>query len=282
MRDPVRQLDIPKDAIRAEGRAESGGQDSQRWLDQQSTDEARNVLGSPSAVVHEEEVNIVGCEETSAPLTPPRLATASRRVVGRRTIVHEEGLVSTRHHMSCLLVGAVADLERSISGGRCAKPPTARSATRRKDGCTLGIAAWPLNRRRTRLSIPFGLRHDGSTPGRGCVSLSSNPSGRSPAHVRCQQRCPNPRLLHCHVRAPVGEGYSNSASRASLPTLSPRGTPAALTIATMGHEGPMPPLTFEPIALVAVEAFGVCVRTVSKSSEAEKPVESTEQRTHAS
>jgi hypothetical protein len=29
---------------------------------------------------------------------------------------------------------------------------------------TLGIAAWPLNRLRTRLSIPLGLRHEGSTP----------------------------------------------------------------------------------------------------------------------
>lgn len=28
---------------------------------------------------------------------------------------------------------------------------------------TLGIAAWPLKRRRTRLSIPLGLRHEGST-----------------------------------------------------------------------------------------------------------------------
>lgn len=28
---------------------------------------------------------------------------------------------------------------------------------------TFGIAAWPEKRRRTRLSIPFGLRHEGST-----------------------------------------------------------------------------------------------------------------------
>ena len=28
----------------------------------------------------------------------------------------------------------------------------------------MGIAAWPLNRLRTRLSIPLGLRHEGSTP----------------------------------------------------------------------------------------------------------------------
>jgi hypothetical protein len=39
---------------------------------------------------------------------------------------------------------------------------------------TLGIAAWPLNRLRTRLSIPLGLRHEGSTPSHGqycCPSL---------------------------------------------------------------------------------------------------------------
>lgn len=29
---------------------------------------------------------------------------------------------------------------------------------------TFGIAAWPLNRRLTRLSMPLGFLHDGSTP----------------------------------------------------------------------------------------------------------------------
>jgi hypothetical protein len=63
---------------------------------------------------------------------------------------------------------------------------------------TLGIAAWPLNRLRTRLSIPLGLRHEGSTP------------------IRCQYRC------------------SFLQYRMSL--------------------------TFEAVALVAVEALGVCMR----------------------
>lgn len=42
---------------------------------------------------------------------------------------------------------------------------------------TLGIAAWPLNRLRTRLSIPLGFLHDGSTP----VQLSESRS----SVVRC-------------------------------------------------------------------------------------------------
>jgi hypothetical protein len=87
--------------------------------------------------------------------------------------------VARGHHVAGLLVGAIADLEarrRMVSG--CSWFPAQRvpahlqsdccslsfcssspSKTQKEQPRTEGIARLPLNRLRTRLSIPLGLRH---------------------------------------------------------------------------------------------------------------------------
>lgn len=93
-----------------------------------------------------------------------------------RTVVDDESLVAGGHQVAGLPVGSVTDLCRNVS-----PRPTLQRLHDGTIGCgdadvscavcrvvkavrTLGIAAWPLNRLRTRLSIPLGLRHEGSTP----------------------------------------------------------------------------------------------------------------------
>jgi hypothetical protein len=116
--------------------------------------------------------------------------------------------VAGGHEVAGLPVGSVTDLVAIVSP--CSKPILACRVQLLFEAYvpdwsgvvrvfrTLGIAAWPLNRLRTRLSIPLGLRHEGSTP------------------IHCQHRCS---FLQYRVF-----------------------------------------LTFEAVALVAVEALGVCMR----------------------
>jgi hypothetical protein len=101
-----------------------------------------------------------------------------------RTVGNEESLVAGGHKVAGLAVGSVTDLIVCVSpspnanlagiaysqlNSMCRSRSEWMGAIR-----TLGIAAWPLNRLRTRLSIPLGLRHEGSTPVRcqHCVPSS--------------------------------------------------------------------------------------------------------------
>ena len=78
------------------------------------------------------------------------------------------------HQVTGLAVGSVTDLhhDRQSSSNLQSILREHRSVCRYNPAVhhrnevvrTLGIAAWPLNRLRTRLSIPLGLRHEGSTP----------------------------------------------------------------------------------------------------------------------
>lgn len=130
-----------------------------------------NVLSSVGLVVHEEELDILD-------------------------VANEESLVAGRHHVAGLLVGAIADLEaryksrlvsrlidlnfpiifptitrgaslsRGLGQSNPAVPVQIRSVFfhhRIMAKRTEGIARVPLKRRRTRLSIPLGLRHAEST-----------------------------------------------------------------------------------------------------------------------
>lgn len=82
--------------------------------------------------------------------------------------------MSAGHQMAGLLVGSVSDLfvEFRQPEFSCSLPLLRNSCSRnaipprihQKRLRTLGIAACPLKRRRTRLSIPLGFLHDGSTP----------------------------------------------------------------------------------------------------------------------
>jgi hypothetical protein len=112
--------------------------------------------------------------------------------------------VARGHEVTGLPVGSVTDLIALVSPNSDsigASPSVCIVHNTVKSARTLGIAAWPLNRLRTRLSIPLGLRHEGSTPS------------------------------HCQ--------HDDSPSRSSLY------------------------LTFEAVRLVAVEALGVCIDSVS-------------------
>jgi hypothetical protein len=124
--------------------------------------------------VHEEEVDIGDWNIVSF---RPCLGFGS----GDRTVADEEGLVAGGHQVAGLPVGSVSDLSRNrqpvspifscnlaAARGRVSSSTGAVQAVR-----TLGIAAWPLKRLRTRLSIPLGLRHEGSTPVRCQTPASS-------------------------------------------------------------------------------------------------------------
>jgi hypothetical protein len=94
-------------------------------------------------------------------------------------VIDEERLVAGRHEVSCLLVRAITDLRkreklamklRSISvrfssrWDPCSGQPPCLLDNNPEDHLhTFGIAAWPLNLRRTRLSIPLGFLQLGST-----------------------------------------------------------------------------------------------------------------------
>jgi hypothetical protein len=105
------------------------------------------VLGGEGLVVHEEEVDVAD-------------------------VVDDERLVAAGHQVAGPLVGSVTDLHRirqpkfqQPDAGAIFSMRATRSVARIAAGSrTLGIAAWPLNRLRTRLSIPLGFLHDGSTP----------------------------------------------------------------------------------------------------------------------
>ena len=127
----------------------------------QFSEGASHVLGGVGLVVHEEELDVVD-------------------------VVDEESLVARGRHVAGLLVGAIADLEvaiesvsqcfsvrrayPSISPAPTSPPPVSPSQTPRlgtnppQDEWprTEGMARLPLNRLRTRLSIPLGLRHAAS------------------------------------------------------------------------------------------------------------------------
>ena len=87
-------------------------------------------------------------------------------------VADKEGLVAGRHHVAGLLVGAEADLwsqkesddQPFVLGHFPMTAFPARQVLRLVVGKrTMGILVLPLNRLRTRLSIPLGLRHDRST-----------------------------------------------------------------------------------------------------------------------
>ena len=89
-----------------------------------------DALGSVGLVVHEEEVNIA-------------------------SVLNEERLVAGGHHVASLLVRAIADLYHRNS---CQHSPDSKPRIQDPEQHTEGMAIWPLNLRRTRLSIPFGFR----------------------------------------------------------------------------------------------------------------------------
>lgn len=93
----------------------------------------RDILCGKRPAVHEEKFDIAG-------------------------VVDKEGLVAGRHHVACLSVGSVTNLQRSLSVLFLWPVRTLEPSIR-----TFGMTAWPLNRLRTLLSIPFGFLHDGST-----------------------------------------------------------------------------------------------------------------------
>ena len=99
-----------------------------------------DILSGICPVVHEKKLDILG-------------------------VLNEEDLVAGGNEMSRLLVATETDLLNGIqvrlhsSSGKLAKCSICEI---RKEH-TPGITAWPLNRLRTRLSIPLGFRHDGST-----------------------------------------------------------------------------------------------------------------------
>ena len=85
-------------------------------------------------------------------------------------IVDEERFVAGWHHVAGFLVGTIANLSHNIRQSLYHLATFAMifhgdvffempNTVRR----TFGIAAWPLNRLRTRLSIPFGFLQLGST-----------------------------------------------------------------------------------------------------------------------
>ena len=89
-------------------------------------------------------------------------------------VVDEESLVAGGHHVASLLVGSETNLRVLIS--HCPHPPGihgGRNPSSQLPPCastepfcvqhTDGITIWPLNRLRTRLSIPLGLRQLAST-----------------------------------------------------------------------------------------------------------------------
>jgi hypothetical protein len=75
-------------------------------------------------------------------------------------VADEEGLVARRSHVAGLLVGTEADLDRSKSS-QSSTPLAFRAVCRpfSRSERTEGMTWVPLNRLRTRLSIPLGLRH---------------------------------------------------------------------------------------------------------------------------
>jgi hypothetical protein len=83
-------------------------------------------------------------------------------------VVDQEGLVARRHHVSGLLVGAVANLaeihsiSKQLSCHASYSPLSFKAAGRSKIR-TDGMAMLPLNRLRTRLSMPLGFRQLRST-----------------------------------------------------------------------------------------------------------------------
>jgi hypothetical protein len=100
--------------------------------------------------VHEEEINVAG-------------------------VVNEESLVAGGHHVACFLVGSETNLiYHQLLSWLCLTVlmspefhlPWYPSEAIISLGCfvsrTDGMTIWPLNRRRTRLSIPFGFLHDAS------------------------------------------------------------------------------------------------------------------------
>jgi hypothetical protein len=101
----------------------------------------RDVLGSVGSVVHEEKLNVVD-------------------------VADEEGLVAGGGQEAGLLVGAIADLESQVSAPSPSIHPPDKSLFSVRLGeaaRTEGMAMVPRKRRRTRLSIPLGLRQLGST-----------------------------------------------------------------------------------------------------------------------
>ena len=126
-----------------------------------------HVLCGEGGVVHEEKVNI-------------------------GDVVDNESLVAGGHHVAGLPVGAVSDLCRTRQSMPISQssPPQQCSIRRCRPVVhrvvravrTLGIAAWPLNRLRTRLSIPLGLRHEGSTPVHCQIPIFSFPAPVSLTH----------------------------------------------------------------------------------------------------
>ena len=103
-------------------------------------------FGSEAFVVHQEKVNFPGVADQEL-LEAIREEMTGLSKTGVRSYVRE-GLCAVKY----LLVAAVADLHE-----------VRKSAIRTDDEArterTLGMGSWPLNRRRTRLSIPFGFRH---------------------------------------------------------------------------------------------------------------------------
>lgn len=74
-------------------------------------------------------------------------------------VVDKESLVAGGHHVAGLLVGAVTDLRYpSMLVVLSSEYMGLYRGVR-----TEGMAIWPLKRRRTALSIPLGLRHEGAT-----------------------------------------------------------------------------------------------------------------------
>ena len=66
----------------------------------------RGVLCGEGLVVHEEEVDVTGCDSLVVGLW-----TADGRL---RTVVDDESLVAGRHEVTGLLVGSVTDLSRDF------------------------------------------------------------------------------------------------------------------------------------------------------------------------
>ena len=100
-----------------------------------------DVLRSICPVVHQEELDILG-------------------------VADQKRLVTRGHHVSRLLVGAEADLRwgpRQKNIPKLSTGPGRQSSVERSSPRTDGITWLPRNRRRTRLSIPLGLRQLGAT-----------------------------------------------------------------------------------------------------------------------
>lgn len=95
-----------------------------------------SILSGVGTVVHEEEVDVTG-------------------------VLDEEGLVAGGHHVLGLLVATVSDLYRQNASVFAAGHYEIRHCG--NGISTEGMGMLLLNRLRTRLSIPLGLRHDEGT-----------------------------------------------------------------------------------------------------------------------